>query len=64
MEVNNNNSSTEALVPDGARETKISDFEILQTIGTGTFARVYLCRPRGKDKTYFALKVSSKTRLG
>jgi len=56
------------LVPSGTRETRISDFDVLKTIGTGTFARVYLCRPKNngnghtKSKAnvnYFALKVLS-----
>jgi protein kinase X len=63
------------LVPSGTKETRISDFEVLKTIGTGTFARVYLCRPKRGNKrsghgggsggghvdqnNYFALKVLS-----
>lgn len=30
--------------PSGTHQTKIEDFDILKTIGTGTFARVYLCK--------------------
>ncbi len=35
------------------------DVVLLKTIGTGTFARVYLCRKRGTDR-YSALKILSK----
>ena len=35
---------TSNVKPAGTRETRIEDFDILKTIGTGTFARVYLCR--------------------
>lgn len=46
--------------PVGTRETKIEDFDILKTIGTGSFARVYLCKHRDNAKsskgTYYALK--------
>lgn len=44
---------------------KFSDFELLQTLGTGTFARVWLCRfkhtqkPEDRNKV-FALKVLKK----
>lgn len=44
---------------------KFSDFELLQTLGTGTFARVWLCRfkqtkdPQHRNKV-FALKVLKK----
>ena len=40
-------TTTTVLVPSGTKETKIGDFDVLKTIGTGTFARVYLCRPKG-----------------
>ena len=55
--------------PVGTRQTKIEDFDILKTIGTGTFARVYLCKHRDDKKntsntsksanSYYALKVLS-----
>ena len=35
---------TATVKPEGTRETRIEDFDVLKTIGTGTFARVYLCR--------------------
>ncbi len=44
--------STTVLVPSGTRETKIGDFDVLKTIGTGTFARVYLCRPKGQPRRH------------
>jgi len=40
-------------------DPKLSDFERLETIGTGTFGRVYLVRHK-KAKRYFAMKVMSK----
>lgn len=29
-----------------SRNFKLDDVEMIKTIGTGTFARVYLCRPK------------------
>ena len=29
-----------------SRNFKLEDVEMIKTIGTGTFARVYLCRPK------------------
>ncbi|XP_035225473.1 cAMP-dependent protein kinase catalytic subunit 3-like isoform X2 [Stegodyphus dumicola] len=40
------------LIPD----VKLDDFEMLKTIGTGTFGRVVLCR-RKKDGRYYAMKI-------
>lgn len=40
------------LIPD----VKLDDFEMLKTIGTGTFGRVVLCRRR-KDSRYYAMKI-------
>ena len=37
------------------RDFRLDDLEMVKTIGTGTFARVYLCRHRRTD--YYALKV-------
>lgn len=34
---------------------RLDDLEMVKTIGTGTFARVYLCRHRRTD--FYALKV-------
>ncbi len=48
-----------SMVPSGTKETQIGDFDILKTIGTGTFARVYLCRPKSNSSNYYALKVLS-----
>jgi len=48
-----------------SKTLKFSDFELLQTLGTGTFARVWLCRfkqpktPNHRNKV-FALKVLKK----
>ena len=38
-----------------SNDFRIEDLEMVKTIGTGTFARVYLCRHRRTD--YYALKV-------
>lgn len=38
----------------------LSDLEIFNTLGTGTFGRVYLCRLKSHHDIYFALKVMSK----
>ncbi|OAL33952.1 hypothetical protein AYO20_06787 [Fonsecaea nubica] len=47
-----------------SRTLKVTDFELMRTLGTGTFARVWLCRfanphPQDRDKV-FALKVLKK----
>lgn len=43
----------------------LQDFEVIETLGTGTFGRVLLVRLKGRDVTdrsaYFALKVLAKT---
>lgn len=43
------------------RTFKLEDLEMIKTIGTGTFARVFLCRPRAhlnrSNTDYYALKV-------
>jgi hypothetical protein len=39
---------------------KLSDFEQLQTLGTGTFGRVKLCK---RDGNYFAMKILSKQKI-
>lgn len=48
-----------------SKTLKFSDFELLQTLGTGTFARVWLCRFKNTEKPedrnkVFALKVLKK----
>lgn len=47
-----------------SKTLKFSDFELLQTLGTGTFARVWLCRFKDASKQdrnkVFALKVLKK----
>ena len=44
-----------------SRNFKLEDVEMIKTIGTGTFARVYLCRPKAhlnrSNSDYFALKI-------
>ena len=44
------------------RTFKLEDLEMIKTIGTGTFARVFLCRPRAhlnrSNTDYYALKVN------
>ena len=44
------------------RNFKLEDLEMIKTIGTGTFARVFLCRPKAhlnrSNTDYYALKVS------
>merc|ERR1712013_142855 len=42
--------------PKGKEDYKLDDFEMVKTIGTGTFARVCLCRERA-SRDYFALKI-------
>ena len=38
----------------------LADFDIFNTLGTGTFGRVYLCRLRQNPNAYFALKMMQK----
>jgi hypothetical protein len=46
---------------------RLNDFEVLQTLGTGTFGRVLLVHKKGTDvneaANYFALKALSKSQL-
>ncbi|KAK5064946.1 hypothetical protein LTR84_000780 [Exophiala bonariae] len=47
-----------------SKHLKVTDFDLMRTLGTGTFARVWLCRfakplPQDRDKV-FALKVLKK----
>lgn len=42
--------------PQGERIYKLEDFEIMTTVGTGTFGRVVLAKDK-KAKEYFALKI-------
>ena len=58
----NDQNSELGHIPKGTRETKVEDFDFLKTIGTGTFARVYLCRHRNQKNaatngSYYALKM-------
>ena len=50
------------------RTFKLEDLEMIKTIGTGTFARVFLCRPRAhlnrSNTDYYALKVRFKVSFG
>ncbi|KAJ1654803.1 cytochrome c oxidase subunit 1 [Dispira simplex] len=41
------------------QQRKIADYELLVTLGTGTFGRVYLCRLRNSSE-YYAMKVLRK----
>ncbi|KAI9193444.1 camp-dependent protein kinase [Polychytrium aggregatum] len=41
---------------------KLSDFELLKTLGTGTFGRVYLTRFKGTEQ-YYAMKVLKKAEV-
>ncbi|MCJ1276692.1 serine/threonine protein kinase, AGC [Puttea exsequens] len=47
-----------------SKQLRISDFELIKTIGTGTFARVWLAclqdPKEGQEKKYFALKILRK----
>ena len=40
----------------------LNEFELLDTLGTGTFGRVRLCRHTKQDK-YFALKILKKNEI-
>lgn len=47
--------------------TSLEDYEVLQTLGTGTFGRVLLVRRKGADEedrgSYFAMKVLRKSHI-
>ena len=48
-------------LPPRKRNKQLRDFELIDTLGTGTFGRVYLCRERfGPQDEFFALKVLRK----
>lgn len=49
----------EKVVPKYNVKVNISDFEILQTVGTGTFGRVRLCKHKKTNKIY-VLKILKK----
>ncbi len=40
----------------------LSDFQLLRTIGTGTFGRVYLCRFKETQK-FYAMKILKKVEV-
>ncbi len=52
---NNNVVAAAATAAKRGNDFRLEDLEMVKTIGTGTFARVYLCRHRRTD--YYALKV-------
>ena len=52
---NNNVVAAAAAAAKRGNDFRLEDLEMVKTIGTGTFARVYLCRHRRTD--YYALKV-------
>lgn len=41
----------------------LSEFELLETLGTGTFGRVRLCRHKTQQEKYFALKILKKNEI-
>ncbi|KAF9162565.1 hypothetical protein BGX20_001681 [Mortierella sp. AD010] len=43
-------------------QCSLADFELLETLGTGTFGRVYLTKFR-QDNSYYAMKVLKKTEV-
>lgn len=68
----NDNQTLHAHIPDrtlpispNTTKLKVTDFEMLKTLGTGTFARVWLVRPvkglRTAPNQFYALKVLRKT---
>ncbi|KAI8388321.1 kinase-like domain-containing protein [Radiomyces spectabilis] len=44
---------------DAKSSSTVHDYELLETLGTGTFGRVYLAREK-KDKSYYAIKILKK----
>eukprot|EP00123_Amoebidium_parasiticum_P014526 comp22538_c0_seq1/m.34237 comp22538_c0_seq1/g.34237 ORF comp22538_c0_seq1/g.34237 comp22538_c0_seq1/m.34237 type:complete len:356 (-) comp22538_c0_seq1:350-1417(-) len=56
-------SAANMSVPVAERPKKsLPDFKLLQTIGTGTFGRVYLCQDKD-DQNYYAMKVLKKVEI-
>eukprot|EP01136_Pigoraptor_vietnamica_P001844 Opistho-1_new@29007 len=56
-------ASTEAPAPREAdKKYSLQDFELLETLGTGTFGRVYLCKHKATGK-YYAMKVLKKVEV-
>ncbi len=57
-------ASVKAPQPASGREYALSDFHVIETLGTGTFGRVLLVRLKHRDvadrSAYFALKVLAK----
>ncbi|UZJ57461.1 hypothetical protein CBS101457_006781 [Exobasidium rhododendri] len=55
------------LSPHPSHAVRLEDFDVLQTLGTGTFGRVLLVRKKGADINnrcnYFALKVLNKSQI-
>ncbi|KAJ3374470.1 serine/threonine protein kinase, AGC [Allomyces arbusculus] len=43
------------------RRLHLGDFQLLETLGTGTFGRVHLARHRSASNQYYAMKVLAKT---
>ncbi|KAI9004421.1 kinase-like domain-containing protein [Hyaloraphidium curvatum] len=44
-------------------KSSLKDYEILKTLGTGSFGRVHLVRMRGEHEKYLAMKVLKKTEI-
>ena len=49
---NNVNSSNGTKANKAIKDFKLDDLDMVKTIGTGTFARVYLCRPKANLNRY------------
>lgn len=46
----------------GSINPRLEDFEVLDTLGIGTFSRVRLCKQKSNGK-YFAVKVLKKSEI-
>ncbi|EPQ30243.1 uncharacterized protein PFL1_02359 [Pseudozyma flocculosa PF-1] len=59
--------AADSLTANATTAYRLQDFEVLETLGTGTFGRVLLVRLKSKETTdpsaYFALKVLSKSEV-
>jgi len=45
------------------KKYSLDDFELLETLGTGTFGRVFLCKEKKVESNFYAMKVLKKVEI-